>query len=44
MFAEAPLDPQNDPHPVWHWLQECGPDLLEAVKAMLGFALGFVGK
>ncbi|MDO4612915.1 MAG: hypothetical protein Q4B10_02480 [Actinomycetaceae bacterium] len=43
MVTEAPLDPLHDPHPVLHWFQEVGPSLLEAIKAMLGFATGIIG-
>lgn len=40
--AKYPLDPFHDPIPVFHWFQEVGPSLLEAIKAMLGFATGIV--
>lgn len=41
-YADAPLDPQHDPIPVTNWLSEVGPSLIEAIKAMLGFAAGVV--
>lgn len=37
-----PLDPPSDPTPVLHWTEEVGPSLVDAIKAMLGFALGVV--
>lgn len=43
MFTEVPLDPIHDPHPVLHWLQEVLPSLVQAIKAMLGFASGIIG-
>ncbi|MCF4005579.1 hypothetical protein L1O03_00055 [Corynebacterium uropygiale] len=36
------LDPTTDPLPVLHWGSEVGPSLVEAIKAMLGFAAGIV--
>lgn len=39
--GNVPLDPQHDPHPVLHWLQEGGPGLWEAAKALLGFAFNW---
>lgn len=35
-------DPTTDPLPVTHWTQEVGPSLVDAAKAMLGFATGIV--
>ncbi|MBV7280840.1 MULTISPECIES: hypothetical protein [Corynebacterium] len=40
--AGIPLDPPSDPMPVVHWFQEVGPALVDATKAMLGFAAGVV--
>ncbi|WIM71917.1 hypothetical protein QP028_10520 [Corynebacterium suedekumii] len=38
--ADLPQDPYDDPMPGLHWFDEVGPSLVEAIKAMLGFATG----
>lgn len=40
--AGLPQDPYDDPMPGLHWLEEVGPSLVEAIKAMLGFATGVI--
>lgn len=40
--ATPPLDPFHDPHPFLNWIAEVGPALLDAIKAMLGFAIGVI--
>lgn len=40
--AGLAMDPVSDPTPVFHWLQEVGPSILEVIKAMLGFVVGIV--
>lgn len=41
-MENVPLDPTQDPTPVFHWFQEIGPHLVDAAAAMLGFASGVV--
>lgn len=41
-YEGLPTDPFHDPIPVTHWLQEVGPSLIEAIKAMAGFVIGVV--
>lgn len=38
--AGLATDPVSDPTPVFHWLQEVGPSILQVIKAMLGFVIG----